>query len=117
MLRLSKFEQAKEQTAMTSMDGALEDQVSTTEQSSSATNTSQADTSLNFDKTTVNSSNDVVLPEAFVSAGQTKLPTVGRTLEIVLLDEKSLLACIVRTIPAGGRIRISSTVSTSLAAW
>lgn len=27
-----------------------------------------------------------------------------------LLDERSLLACIVRTIPAGGRIRISSTV-------
>ncbi|KAJ4911380.1 Uncharacterized protein Rs2_06001 [Raphanus sativus] len=31
-----------------------------------------------------------------------------------LLDERSLLACIVRTIPAGGRIRISSTLPNRL---
>ena len=114
MLSLSNIKQAKEQTVMTSMDGGLEDQVSTTEQSSSAANISQDDTSphpVNFDKSTINNSNDVVLPEAFVSAGWTKSPTVGRTSEVVLLDERSLLACIVRTIPPGGRIRISSTVS------
>ena len=37
-------------------------------------------------------------------------------LEPNLLDERSLLACIVRAIPAGsdGRIRISTTVSTTI---
>ena len=89
--------------------GGLEEQISTTAQSSSAANTSEAP--VNFEETSLNNSNDVVLPEAFVSGGQTKTSTVGRTAEVVLLEERSLLACIVRTIPAGGRIRISSTVS------
>lgn len=37
----------------------------------------------------------------------------GKAVEPALLDERSLLACIVRAIPAGsdGRIRISTTVS------
>lgn len=52
-----------------------------------------------------------VVPEAFVSSG-VKIPMMVRnTLETALLDERALLACIVRTIPAGGRIQISSTVS------
>ncbi|WZY81353.1 hypothetical protein YC2023_027737 [Brassica napus] len=46
-----------------------------------------------------------VARETLVSFGKTE-----RNLESALLDERSLLACIVRTIPAGGRIRISSTV-------
>lgn len=99
---------------MTSMDGGLVDQALITDQPSSAANTPQADTSIhavNFDKTTLDNTTDAVSTEAFVSAGQTKSPTLGRTSEILLLDERSLLACIVRTIPAGGRIRISSTVS------
>ena len=93
---------------MTSMDGGLVDQALITDQPSSAANTPQADTSIhavNFDKTTLDNTTDAV------STGQTKSPTLGRTSEILLLDERSLLACIVRTIPAGGRIRISSTVS------
>ncbi|CAF2121736.1 unnamed protein product [Brassica napus] len=44
-----------------------------------------------------------------VSFGKTE-----RNLESALLDERSLLACIVRTIPAGGRIRISSTLPNRL---
>lgn len=38
---------------------------------------------------------------------------VGKAIELTLLDERSLLACIVRAIPAGSGngIRISSTVS------
>ncbi|XP_048621044.1 uncharacterized protein LOC125591246 [Brassica napus] len=44
-----------------------------------------------------------------VSSGKTE-----RNLESALLDERSLLACIVRTIPAGGRIRISSTLPNRL---
>lgn len=54
-----------------------------------------------------------ILSEAFVSSGQRNIPAVGKASEIVLLDERSLLACVVRTIPpgSGGKIRISSTVS------
>lgn len=47
--------------------------------------------------------------ETLVSSGKTE-----RNLESALLDERSLLACIVRTIPAGGRIRISSTLPNRL---
>ncbi|CAN8252780.1 unnamed protein product [Cochlearia groenlandica] len=43
--------------------------------------------------------------ENLVSSGKAE-----RNLESALLDERSLLASIVRTIPAGGRIRISSTL-------
>jgi hypothetical protein len=38
----------------------------------------------------------------------------GKATEIALLDERALLACIVRTIPPGGRIRISSTLPNRL---
>lgn len=57
------------------------------------------------------SASGAVVPEVFVSSGL-KIPMmVGKTSETPLLDERALLACIVRTIPAGGRIQISSTVS------
>ena len=98
---------------MTTMDGGLSDHVLTTEPLSSAANSpDDASThSVNFDKAIVRDATDAVSPEAFVASGKTISPTMGRTSEIVLLDERSLLACIVRTIPPGGRIRISSTVS------
>ena len=47
----------------------------------------------------------VIVHETLVSSGKDE-----RNLESALLDERSLLACIVRTIPAGERVRISSTV-------
>lgn len=47
-----------------------------------------------------------IVPETLVSSGKPE-----RNSECALLDERSLLTCILRTIPAGGRIRISSTVS------
>jgi hypothetical protein len=50
-----------------------------------------------------------VVPETQVSSGKAE-----RNLESALLDERSLLACIVRTIPAGGKIRISSTLPNRL---
>ncbi|KFK26984.1 hypothetical protein AALP_AA8G319300 [Arabis alpina] len=50
-----------------------------------------------------------VVRETLVSSGKPE-----RNLESTLLDERSLLACIVRTIPAGGRIRISSTLPNRL---
>ena len=59
---------------------------------------------------TINS--DAALLEASASVEQTHSLPTGKIPEN-LLDERSLLSCIVRTIPAGG-IRISSTVSFSL---
>ncbi|KAF8056716.1 hypothetical protein N665_1269s0003 [Sinapis alba] len=55
-----------------------------------------------------NGAKSIVL-ETLVSSGKAE-----RNLESALLDERSLLACIVRTIPAGGRIRISSTLPNRL---
>lgn len=60
-----------------------------------------------------NASADSVLPEEYDPTGQTNLTEIMRTSEVTLLDERTLLACVVRTIPASGRIRISSTVSKS----
>ncbi|XP_048623972.1 uncharacterized protein LOC125592669 [Brassica napus] len=48
---------------------------------------------------------EMIVHETLVSSGKDE-----RNLESALLDERSLLACIVRTIPAGERVRISSTV-------
>lgn len=91
----------------------LEGQVSTAEQLSSAANPSSSDASIqdvNLSETAVNNATGAGLPESFVSTRQENTLTVGKTSEPALLDERSLLACIVRTT-AGGRIRISSTVS------
>ncbi|KAF2299490.1 hypothetical protein GH714_032175 [Hevea brasiliensis] len=48
------------------------------------------------------------------SEAKTNMVTVGKTSETALLDERSLLACMVRTIPAGGIIRINSTLPNRL---
>lgn len=57
-----------------------------------------------------------VLIETYVAGGQKNAYAVGKSLEVNFLDEKSLLSCIVRTIPpgSGGRIRISSTLPNRL---
>lgn len=78
---------------------------------STANATSVTSHSVNHIETIQNNSTDSVLSDAFTSTGPTGSATIAKTSETALLDEKSLLACIVRTIPAGGRIRISSTVS------
>ncbi|KAF5185627.1 hypothetical protein FRX31_024787 [Thalictrum thalictroides] len=68
------------------------------------------------DTTGCNGSN-VALPESSISPERTSnLLAPGKVLEPKLLDERSLLACIVRAIPAGsgGRIRISSTLPNRL---
>lgn len=97
---------------MTSANHGPEDQVLMTEQSSSAANTSShINHSVNHSEMATNNSTDSVLPEEYASTGQTNLTEIGRTSETALLDERTLLACVVRTIPAGGRIHISSTVS------
>ena len=95
-------------------DHALESQGSTVEQPSPAASTTPSDTSnhpANFGEISNNNVTSTVLPETYVSARQPNTLPVGKTAEVSLLDEGSLLACIVRTIPSGGKIRISSTVS------
>ncbi|KAK9291458.1 hypothetical protein L1049_019406 [Liquidambar formosana] len=104
-LRLNPLEQnseTKEKNIMTLNNHGLEGQVLTSEQPSSVGNTSPSDGSIgsvNFSETAINNATGAVLPEAFASAGQINMLTAGKTLETTLLDERSLLACIVRTIP------------------
>lgn len=87
-----------------------------TEQASSASSVSQPDTSeksFNADETAINNGTGSLAPDAVVSTVSDAMMG-GKQSEITLLDERSLLACIVRTIPPGGRIRISSTLPNRL---
>ncbi|GLT48294.1 hypothetical protein SLA2020_219270 [Shorea laevis] len=119
-LRMSSDEQrieSKEQNILNLNSHGLESQVLTAEEASSAASVSPPDTlehSFNVSETTINNGTGLVLPDAFISAGQVNIVMAGKTSEIALLDERSLLACIVRTIPASGRIRISSTLPNRL---
>jgi hypothetical protein len=84
------------------------------EQASSAASASLSETSthsVNVNETTINNGTAAVSTKALISSEQTNMVTGGKTSETPLLDERSLLTCIVRTIPAGGQIRINSTVS------
>lgn len=92
-----------------------EDQIPTAEETSTAAAAASPshDTSVhsvNFCETTIKNGTGAIFPEKLVSTGQTNNLISAKTSETALLDERSLLACIVRTIPTGGKIRISSTV-------
>ncbi|WOL18134.1 hypothetical protein Cni_G26927 [Canna indica] len=78
--------------------------------SSTTLSTSQSCSSINFNSTTESSMSSAVASSIPVSASGKQL------VEPNLLDERSLLACIVRAIPAGsdGRIRISTTLPNRL---
>ncbi|XP_043716460.1 epidermal growth factor receptor substrate 15 homolog isoform X2 [Telopea speciosissima] len=92
-------------------------QCTTVEQSWSAVHTPPLDTPSHPVNSSETTELHMVAPEASISAGRaSKLLTPGKIAEPTLLDEKSLLACIVRAIPAGsgGRIRISSTLPNRL---
>lgn len=85
-----------------------------TEQLDSTANVSASEASghpVHFADATMNSAVDAGLSEGFVSATPANSLSTGKRTETALLDERALLACIVRTIPAGGKIHISSTVS------
>ena len=96
-------------------DHGLQGEVAKAEQPSSAAHasppTDASINSVNIGETTTNNGTSSALPEALISTGQMNTRIAGKTSENALLEERSLLTCIVRTIPAGGRIRISSTVS------
>ncbi|KAJ6748686.1 hypothetical protein OIU79_029731 [Salix purpurea] len=87
------------------------------EQASPAASASLSETSthsVNVNETTINNGTTAVPTKALISSEQTSMVTGGKTFETPLLDERSLLTCIVRTIPAGGRIRINSTLPNRL---
>uniref|UniRef100_B9IDL3 DUF7725 domain-containing protein n=1 Tax=Populus trichocarpa TaxID=3694 RepID=B9IDL3_POPTR len=115
-LRLNTLEQTiemKDQNVLNFNNQGLEGQALTEEQASSAASASLSETSVhsvNVSETTINNGTGAVSSKAFISSDQTTVVTGGKTSDNTLLDERSLLACIVRTIPAGGRIRINSTL-------
>ncbi|XP_057463872.1 LOW QUALITY PROTEIN: uncharacterized protein LOC130753729 [Actinidia eriantha] len=116
---LSQNSETKEKATATLSNHGLEGQEFTTEQASSG-NVPSSETQINhmnFQETNMNNATGAVSSEAFVSSRQKNLHMGGKTLELPLLDERSLLSCIVRTIPpgSGGRIRISSTLPNRLA--
>ncbi|KAJ6874532.1 hypothetical protein NC652_034279 [Populus alba x Populus x berolinensis] len=119
-LRLNTLEQTiemKDQHVLNFNNQGLEDQALTEEQASSAASASLSETSVhsvNVSETTINKGTGAVASEAFISSDQTNVVTGGKTSDTPLLDERSLLACIVRTIPTGGRIRINSTLPNRL---
>ncbi|KAL2527526.1 hypothetical protein Adt_12580 [Abeliophyllum distichum] len=69
---------------------------------------------VNFRETMVNTASDSVRTDAIVSTAQKSIHEVEKPVDSSLLDERSLVACIVRTIGSGGRIRISSTLPNRL---
>ncbi|XP_022763167.1 uncharacterized protein LOC111308796 isoform X4 [Durio zibethinus] len=119
-LRLGTHEQScesKEQNIVNMNNHVPEAQVLTAEEASTAASPSPPDTSahsVNFSETTISNGASAFLPEKSVSTGKTNILISAKTSETALLDERSLLACIVRTIPTGGRIRISSTLPNRL---
>ncbi|KAL2558812.1 hypothetical protein Fot_03551 [Forsythia ovata] len=98
-------------------DRRLENVSSMMEQPNSTMNVhlSEApDHAVNISKTTMNNVSGAGSSDASVSTGQKNSNVIEKPAEISLLDERSLLACIVRTIGSGGRIRIGSTLPNRL---
>ncbi|KAL7003676.1 hypothetical protein U1Q18_004825 [Sarracenia purpurea var. burkii] len=114
----SQNTEIKERTLTPLTNHGLEGQGLTTEQTSSANSPSSGPpiNHANFSETTLNNVTCAASSAAFVLSGQKNIHTGGNNSEIALLDERSLLACVVRTIPpgCGGRIRIGSTLPNRL---
>ncbi|KAL1059858.1 hypothetical protein V6Z11_1Z001300 [Gossypium hirsutum] len=109
----------QEQNILNMNNDVQEDQIPTAEETSTAAAAASPshDTSVhsvNFCETTIKNGTGAIFPEKLVSTGQTNNLISAKTSETALLDERSLLACIVRTIPTGGKIRISSTLPNRL---
>ncbi|KAL7230094.1 hypothetical protein ACSBR2_008599 [Camellia fascicularis] len=115
---LPQNNETKDRTLTALTKHGLEGQGFNTEQSSSPANAPSSETPINhvnFSEISMKATG-AVSSEAFVSSGLKNTHTGGKALEIALLDERSLLACVVRTLPprSGGRIRISSTLPNRL---
>ncbi|KAE8717481.1 RNA polymerase II degradation factor 1-like isoform X5 [Hibiscus syriacus] len=109
--------ESKELNILNMNNHVVEDQVLSAEEASTAASPSPPDSwvhSVNFNGTTTSNGVNAILPEKSVSTGQTNILKSAKPSETALLDERSLLACIVRTVPIGGSIRISSTLPNRL---
>ncbi|CAI0397558.1 unnamed protein product [Linum tenue] len=119
-LRLNSLEQKiepQEQNVVSLANDGLQRQIVSEEQQSSAVGVSLPEASVqsaSLTETVISNGPGTTVPEAFTPTGQANIATAGKALEPPLIDERSLLACIVRTIPAGGRIRINSTLPNRL---
>ncbi|XP_044508940.1 uncharacterized protein LOC123227883 isoform X1 [Mangifera indica] len=119
VLRLDSIEQnsSKVQRDLNLTDNGLQDEVVKAEEQSSAASASPSDNticSIYPGETTIKNDSGATMHEALISNAHTNTLMAGKTSDSSLLDERSLLACIVRTIPAGGKIRISSTLPNRL---
>ncbi|KAL1822321.1 uncharacterized protein LOC108214759 isoform X3 [Daucus carota subsp. sativus] len=96
--------------------GKADAQVSRTQQPTSAAKISEEPVNrINSIEQSTDISANVTLPsEGSISSEEKTQISVGKSSEITLLDQGSLLRCIVRTIPLNGRIRISSTLPNRL---
>ncbi|XP_031382843.1 uncharacterized protein LOC116197000 isoform X2 [Punica granatum] len=104
----------KEQGALSLTGYEADSQGVIADQPSSNVDISPPITTVNTETSAMDSTGSA-LSEPFISGRQTNvMAAAAKTPEPNLLDERSLLACIVRTIPAGGRIRISSTLPNRL---
>ncbi|XP_059628955.1 uncharacterized protein LOC132271552 isoform X2 [Cornus florida] len=117
---LAQSSETKEKSVVALTSHGLEGQGLTAKQESSAFKSSSSDSpnhATNFSEAIVNNVSGSVFHELFVSSEQHNMHSAGKTSEVTLLDERSLLACIVRTIPpgSGGKIKISSTLPNRLA--
>ncbi|KAF8379935.1 hypothetical protein HHK36_027400 [Tetracentron sinense] len=112
--------QGQDENIVTATNISQEVQGLTTEPPESSANTSLFDSPghpVDISETMDSNASCVILPDVSFSDGRpSNSLTLGNTPEPTLLDERSLLACIVRAIPAGsaGRIRISSTLPNRL---
>ncbi|KAL8160383.1 hypothetical protein V2J09_001920 [Rumex salicifolius] len=105
----------KENDAIGSSNEKLESTVVTTESSDSSQSSLPSETVINpLNPAEINNTAHSVLPEVLDSVAQTNIVPPKGTPGTALLDERSLLACVARTIPAGGKIRISSTLPNRL---
>ncbi|PPD84387.1 hypothetical protein GOBAR_DD18702 [Gossypium barbadense] len=121
-LKLGTLEQScesKEQNMLNMKNHMLKDQDLTVEEGSTAASASLSPPdssvqSVGSCETTISNGTGAILPKKSVTTEQTNILMPGKTSEAALLEERALLACIVRTIPPGGRIRISSTLPNRL---
>ncbi|KAL5068767.1 hypothetical protein RYX36_019654 [Vicia faba] len=59
----------------------------------------------------IQNNSHTILSETLASTGQTTSTTISKVPETALLDERSLLACIIRTIPAAGSLSCPTGLS------
>ncbi|CAA2999451.1 Hypothetical predicted protein [Olea europaea subsp. europaea] len=123
VLRLDPLEhnnETKDKNDCPVTDHRLENRNSMVEQPSSSVNAPLSESpnhAVNISKITMNTASAAVssvVSDVTVYPGQKNSYVIEKPAEISLLDERSLLACIVRTIGSGGRIRIGSTLPNRL---